>query len=65
MAERSKALALGTSLCGGVGSNPTADNVFFLFVFFVTICCDFIFWNDKNYRTWQDSNLRGQNPIYF
>ena len=27
MAERSKALVLGTSLFGGVGSNPTAANL--------------------------------------
>ena len=29
VAERSKALVLGTSLLGGVGSNPTAANLFF------------------------------------
>ena len=29
VAERSKALVLGTSLFGGVGSNPTAANQFF------------------------------------
>ena len=28
VAERSKALVLGTSLFGGVGSNPTAANIF-------------------------------------
>ena len=28
VAERSKALVLGTSLLGGVGSNPTAANLF-------------------------------------
>ena len=37
VAEWSKALVLGTSLCGGVGSNPTAaitlfENVFFHFL---------------------------------
>ena len=32
MAERSKALVLGTSLFGGVGSNPTPINEFFLSV---------------------------------
>ena len=30
VAEGSKALVLGTSLFGGVGSNPTAANYFFL-----------------------------------
>ena len=29
VAERSKALVLGTSLFGGVGSNPTAARIFF------------------------------------
>ena len=29
MAEWSKALVLGTSLCGGVGSNPTTANHFY------------------------------------
>ena len=29
VAERSKALVLGTSLFGGVGSNPTAATYFF------------------------------------
>ena len=37
MAERSKALVLGTSLFGGVGSNPTPINIrfdlFYLFIF--------------------------------
>ena len=34
MAERPKALVLGTSLFAGVGSNPTAaTNVFFFFKF--------------------------------
>ena len=32
MAERSKALVLGTSLLGGVGSNPTPIISFFLFL---------------------------------
>ena len=31
VAERSKALVLGTSLFGGVGSNPTAATSFYLF----------------------------------
>ena len=31
MAERSKALVLGTSLLGGVGSNPTPIISFFIF----------------------------------
>ena len=37
MAERSKALVLGTSLLGGVGSNPTPINIrfdlFYSFIF--------------------------------
>ena len=38
MAERSKALVLGTSLFGGVGSNPTAaTNAFFFFKFYFII----------------------------
>ena len=32
VAERSKALVLGTSLFGGVGSNPTAAKNSFFFV---------------------------------
>lgn len=32
VAERSKALVLGTGLFGGVGSNPTAATFFFLIV---------------------------------
>ena len=35
MAERSKALVLGTSLLGGVGSNPTPINVNPLEVYFI------------------------------
>ena len=36
VAERSKALVLGTSLLGGVGSNPTAANLFCMS--FKTVC---------------------------
>ena len=36
MAERSKALVLGTSLSGGVGSNPTAVIIFI----YIYICED-------------------------
>ena len=36
MAERSKALVLGTSLFGGVGSNPTAVIIFI----YIYICED-------------------------
>ena len=32
VAERSKALVLGTSLFGGVGSNPTAASIFFSYI---------------------------------
>ena len=35
VAERSKALVLGTSLFGGVGSNPTPIMYNFDFLFFV------------------------------
>ena len=34
VAERSKALVLGTSLFGGVGSNPTAATIVFFLCFF-------------------------------
>ena len=37
MAERSKALVLGTSLFGGVGSNPTPIIVKTFFFFFATL----------------------------
>ena len=35
MAERSKALVLGTSLFGGVGSNPTAARITFFAVIMI------------------------------
>ncbi len=41
MAERSKALVLGTSLLGGVGSNPTPINEYLLPVYF--FCKQLIF----------------------
>ena len=42
MAERSKALVLGTSLFGGVGSNPTAAKLF-AHVFFPTYAVSVVF----------------------
>ena len=41
MAEWSKALVLGTSHFDGVGSNPTAANIFFLFSFFFALSFEF------------------------
>ena len=38
VAEWSKALVLGTSLFGGVGSNPTAANYCFVFINTVSRC---------------------------
>jgi predicted ATPase len=38
VAERSKALVLGTSLFGGVGSNPTAAmNIFYMILYYQKI----------------------------
>ena len=45
MAERSKALVLGTSLLGGVGSNPTPINLPF---FFLLIKGKTLFWRWRN-----------------
>ena len=42
VAEWSKALVLGTSVFGGVGSNPTAVNIFFIFYF----CSIYAFGNE-------------------
>ena len=45
MAERSKALVSGTSLFGGVGSNPTSVTRFFFIIrgfFFFTSSCPFV-----------------------
>ena len=39
VAERSKALVLGTSLFGGVGSNPTAATDFELHGYHITLRC--------------------------
>ena len=41
MAEWSKALVLGTSHFDGVGSNPTAANIFFFSPFFFALSFEF------------------------
>ena len=41
MAEWSKALVLGTSHFDGVGSNPTAANIFFFSLFFFALSFEF------------------------
>ena len=43
MAERSKALVLGTSLFGGVGSNPTAASIVLLQIVNEIIECNYMY----------------------
>ena len=43
VAERSKALVLGTSLFGGVGSNPTAASIVLLQIVNEIIECNYMY----------------------
>ena len=65
MAERSKALVLGTSPFGGVGSNPTAASFtnYEKPVKFLRKKILNGFWEYN--RSWQDSNLRSQRESDF
>ena len=64
MAERSKALVLGTSLSGGVGSNPAAATVLGSLNILKSEK-ELIILRHKNVRSWQDSNLRSQRESDF
>ena len=68
VAERSKALVLGTSPFGGVGSNPTAASFtnYEKPVKFLRKNILNGFWSGEEYnRSWQDSNLRSQRESDF
>ncbi len=63
--ERSKALVVGTSLSRGVGSIPTdATDLGSLSILYLEKI-KILFWNIKNNRSWQDSNLRSQREYDF
>ena len=57
VAERSKALVLGTSLFGGVGSNPTAAKTFCMLVTFCMREWSWYIQVNVMYNQWVASSL--------